>query len=679
MINNKYKFLTYFVLIFMPSAITAANKDILHKASSTSTQHEFIRVADDNWHFETELTGEAFIPYGVNYYDPGTFHDTPYPAYDVIGAFDSVTVDRQLEKVSELGANVIRIFLSVVSFEPDLFSLNETSFEKLDTLVRIAKQHNLRIIFDLINDWEGVPSWESWEYYADEQTIRGYEFFLEALGRRYADEPAIFSWSLKNEPYARGPDSGIMGDLWTPYVQFKYKSESALAAAWNDYPRAGEYWEQIKQPDYSAEYVPFDSPESQRFYDYQVFREDIAYNWVRRLSRALRRTDPNHMITIGLDQHSAPIKHVTGFEKTYTAFNPIKIAPLLDYISMHAYNWWDSHVSTFVKAVARYCYTDKPVVIEEFNLHETESTVMPFLDSSGGWLHWAAFETPGFDWTANLLDESGNITPLGTTFRRIADWIYDTVPVRVPDAARVDVDLKQALTSVNDMNDIYQDYIDTANTTSGPVGFRVLNYQGPMLLGRAAFNIREKLIIGKQVKIGWEKIDWPILSDLPVTLMLSRDGGDTWQSLAGNIVGQNYHTWTVTEPASNSVRFKVIASMDANVYSENSKEFIITNPTRVSEKSQPAAFKLYQNHPNPFNPSTVIQYQITSSQNVHMAIFNQAGQLVRTLVQDHLSAGIHHVEWNGLNNVSQPVSSGIYLYRLQSDDQIKTKRMILLR
>ncbi len=54
------------------------------------------------------------------------------------------------------------------------------------------------------------------------------------------EEPAIFSWSLKNEPYIRDPRSGIMGDLWIPYAQFKYGSETNLSAAWSDYPSRDE-------------------------------------------------------------------------------------------------------------------------------------------------------------------------------------------------------------------------------------------------------------------------------------------------------------------------------------------------------------------------------------------------------------------------------------------------------
>ncbi len=214
-------------------------------------RQEFIKVASDGWHFETASSHKTFIPFGVNYYDPNTYHSDPYVAYDVIGKFDSARTDRQLAKIAGLGANIIRIFLSPVVFEPQLFQLKESSFKTLDTLITVSKKNNLYIIFDLLDTWEGEPSWQSWEYFADDQTIQGFEYFLKAIGERYKDEPTIFSWDLLNEPEVRGPDSGIMGDLFGVWIRFKYGTEDSLKSAWSDYPLSGESWQQIKTPSYN--------------------------------------------------------------------------------------------------------------------------------------------------------------------------------------------------------------------------------------------------------------------------------------------------------------------------------------------------------------------------------------------------------------------------------------------
>ena len=123
----------------------------------TFFSQEFIQVASDEWHFETASSHQTFIPFGTNYYDPNTYHSDPYAAYDVIGKFDSARTDRQLAKLAGIGANIVRIFLSPVVFEPHIFQLNESSFKTLDTLVAVIKKNNLYVIFDLLNTWEGEP------------------------------------------------------------------------------------------------------------------------------------------------------------------------------------------------------------------------------------------------------------------------------------------------------------------------------------------------------------------------------------------------------------------------------------------------------------------------------------------------------------------------------------------
>ncbi len=643
-------------------------------------QTEFIQVADDKWHFETAISQRPFIPFGVNYYDPATYHELPYPAFDVIGAFDSTTVDRQLREIRNLGANIVRIFLSVVSFEPDLYVLNEANFRKLDTLIQIARQQNLRIIFDLVNDWEGNPPWESWEYFADETTLLGYEYYLEAMGTRYADEPVIFSWSLQNEPYVRGPDSGIMGDLWIPYIQFKYGSDVSLAAAWSDYPRTGESWNQIKQPDYVSEYEPLNSPGDQRLYDYQLFREDIAYNWVRRLTNALYRNDRNHMITIGLDQHSTPIKNAVP-DRTYTAFNPRKIAPFLDYTSIHAYNWWDdATVNIFIEAIARYNFSNKPVVLEEFNFREAGSTVTPLLNSSSGWLHWGTFAVADWDWSDNLFDNSENATTLGSTFSSVTDWIYDSVPIRAPDVASINIDLKQALTSVDYQNTKFPEYVNSFNGSGGPVGFTVSNYSSPLRLGKPGLDLPNQLLIGEEYKISWTRLDWPIIPQTTVSLLISRDGGDSWETITDNIK-ENEFSWQATGPESGQCIFRLLDVLDTNIFTESATEFSIGNPTTIEQngENQSLAFRLFPAYPNPFNPTTMLSYQLDADNYVNLDVYNVKGQLVRTLVHGVQQTGTHHIAWNGLDDFGMSVSSGIYLYRLQAGSRMLTSKVLLMK
>jgi hypothetical protein len=94
---------------------------------------------------------------------------------------------------------------------------------------------------------------------------------------------------------------------------------------------------------------------------------------------------------------------------------------------------------------------------------------------------------------------------------------------------------------------------------------------------------------------------------------------------------------------------------------------------------QPHNFKLYQNFPNPFNPNTSIKYELNKSGKISLKIYNILGQEVRTLINTKQSQGIHSVLWDGKNNHGQLVSSGVYLYRLEAGEFVKTRKMILVK
>jgi photosystem II stability/assembly factor-like uncharacterized protein len=92
-----------------------------------------------------------------------------------------------------------------------------------------------------------------------------------------------------------------------------------------------------------------------------------------------------------------------------------------------------------------------------------------------------------------------------------------------------------------------------------------------------------------------------------------------------------------------------------------------------------STFELYQNFPNPFNPTTKITYNLPRGEHVRLKIFNTLGQEVRTLVNQRQSAGNQSVIWEGKDNHGKVVSSGVYVYRLSAGDEIQSRKMILLR
>jgi len=93
----------------------------------------------------------------------------------------------------------------------------------------------------------------------------------------------------------------------------------------------------------------------------------------------------------------------------------------------------------------------------------------------------------------------------------------------------------------------------------------------------------------------------------------------------------------------------------------------------------PKQFKLYQNHPNPFNPITHINFDISEATNVKLTIYNLLGKTIKTLVNDKMVSGSYTKTWNGKNNQGIDVPSGVYFYRLSTNQFTKTNKMILLK
>jgi flagellar hook assembly protein FlgD len=91
----------------------------------------------------------------------------------------------------------------------------------------------------------------------------------------------------------------------------------------------------------------------------------------------------------------------------------------------------------------------------------------------------------------------------------------------------------------------------------------------------------------------------------------------------------------------------------------------------------PDIFMLEQNYPNPFNPQTEICYSVPAGSNVNLTVFDILGRKVRVLADGWETPGMKLVTWDGRDDRGVKVSSGIYFYRLQADDFVETKKMIL--
>ena len=101
--------------------------------------------------------------------------------------------------------------------------------------------------------------------------------------------------------------------------------------------------------------------------------------------------------------------------------------------------------------------------------------------------------------------------------------------------------------------------------------------------------------------------------------------------------------------------------------------------SRESDVEVPETVALEGNYPNPFNPTTNIRYNLTEPAHVKLTVYNTLGQKVKTLVNGFQSAGAQTVTWNATNQAGQPVSAGIYLYKLEAAGQVKIMKMALTK
>ena len=99
---------------------------------------------------------------------------------------------------------------------------------------------------------------------------------------------------------------------------------------------------------------------------------------------------------------------------------------------------------------------------------------------------------------------------------------------------------------------------------------------------------------------------------------------------------------------------------------------------QLGRSGLPEGFVLGPNYPNPFNPATVIPYELAAGAHVRLAVFNLLGQRVATLVDGYQAAGSHRAVWTATNAAGQAVSAGVYLYRLTAGGATATGRMVLV-
>ena len=153
----------------------------------------------------------------------------------------------------------------------------------------------------------------------------------------------------------------------------------------------------------------------------------------------------------------------------------------------------------------------------------------------------------------------------------------------------------------------------------------------------------------------------------------SVDGG------AWNLTGAAMTTEYVDDSAAagQTIEYYVTALYD--IGESDMSNTVQLDVVSVDEIGIPNTFALHQNYPNPFNPITSIRYDLPEAAHVRIAVYNVLGQKVATLVDQSMNAGFHDISWSGTNDLGSTVSSGVYLYRIESENFNAVRKLMYLK
>jgi hypothetical protein len=156
------------------------------------------------------------------------------------------------------------------------------------------------------------------------------------------------------------------------------------------------------------------------------------------------------------------------------------------------------------------------------------------------------------------------------------------------------------------------------------------------------------------------------------------DGDGDVEVIVGTYDGRVY-CWDVGKPWDPSASASPWPTFAHDSHRSGWFDQPFTDVTEGAMTLVPARFGLEQNVPNPFNPRTVIRYQLAKEGPVSLVIYDVTGRLVRRLVSDRQPAGVHEIAWTGEDDRGKDTASGVYFYRLEAGEKTFSRKMVLLR
>jgi len=193
--------------------------------------------------------------------------------------------------------------------------------------------------------------------------------------------------------------------------------------------------------------------------------------------------------------------------------------------------------------------------------------------------------------------------------------------------------------------------------------FNASNYKGHIVLKWATESETENLGFRLDRRLSGSD-DWKTIADPSKNPELTGQGSSTSRT--------DYLFWDKTAKAGQKYDYRLSDIPYSAVYKANS---IILEDVEL----QIEEFALFENFPNPFNPSTHIAYQIETVGDVKISISDIRGREIQSWTAKAQEAGYHEVVWNGQNSQGKSVSAGVYLLRVQAGHDIQSRKMLLLK
>jgi len=182
---------------------------------------------------------------------------------------------------------------------------------------------------------------------------------------------------------------------------------------------------------------------------------------------------------------------------------------------------------------------------------------------------------------------------------------------------------------------------------------------------------------GELWEIGSTKqIIWNSSDIVDVKIDYSYNNGASWNTVVSSYPSTGVYVWTVPNIMTNQARVKISDVLTGD-FDRSDSTFRIIEPTSISEiynNEIPFKYFLTQNFPNPFNPSTTIQYGLVKNSYVNLKVYNINGEEIWSLVEGYKQAGTYSVNFAPKN-----LTSGIYFYRITTEDFSDVKKLIYLK